>query len=496
MTMHRKHTRGGLLLLALLAAGCGSRDPDVLLEKGRQAFAGGEYRTAARALERASRLDPNHAEVWLWCGTALWKAGKLDAALTHFIEAARLDPVNPIPLEYASVILAEQEEFGEAAKRLNEAFRRLPDSPRIMNAMGVISVRRGNIPAAQAQFQSALKLSPRYPPALYNAALLSRDSLSRPDEARQLLLRYLEVAPDGDKAESASRALNALGPAPAARPSRPAPRAEVRIDGLMRLARAAINRRDYDEAAVRLREAAEAAPASPEPLWILAKLYDGKPGQDERAEEAYRDFLHGFAEDPRAAEARLRVNFLAGRKTHPVTPSAPPPGLLSQGELVFHKAELRNPREAAISIQRGSLFFQKRDFDRALFEFKRSVELDDSMPEGYFNLGLVYWNRRDYEHARPLFQTALARKPEWADARCMLARVYLQQQLGIKAVEHLNEILKTEPSYADAYYELGRYYRQMPSHKTQVRNWYGHYLQLAPKGVFASETSAWLAANP
>jgi tetratricopeptide (TPR) repeat protein len=147
-------------------------------------------------------------------------------------------------------------------------------------------------------------------------------------------------------------------------------------------------------------------------------------------------------------------------------------------------------------VERGKRYFQQRDWDRALFDFKRAIEFDDSLPDGYYWMGLVFWNRQDFEHARQLFQTALARNPEWADARCMLARVYFQQQLGIKAVEHLTEILKTQPSYADAYYELGRYYRQMPSRKTQVRNWYGQYLHLAPRGTYAPETSAWLAANP
>jgi Tfp pilus assembly protein PilF len=78
----------------------------------------------------------------------------------------------------------------------------------------------------------------------------------------------------------------------------------------------------------------------------------------------------------------------------------------------------------------------------------------------------------------------------------MLARVYLQQRLGIKAVEHLNEILKTDPGYADAYYELGTYYRETPARKAQVRTWYRRYLQLAPKGQYAPLVSTWLTANP
>ena len=486
-----------LFLAAGLLAGCGSKDPDVLLEQGIQAWQGAHYRTAAKSFERAVQLEPRHAAAQLWCGIALWKAGHGDAALPHLLTAAQLDAANPLPLEYAALVSADRGDWNEAAKRLNEAFRRSPDSPRVLNDMGVVSAMRANAAAAKAQLAQSLRVAPRYPPALFNSAVLTRDALGLPADARRLFERYLELAPDGDKVEAVRKALEAAAPAPApAVPPKAIRRTEDRAAGPMQLAHDAMQRRDYDEAATRFQEAVEAAPGSPDPLWELASFYDGKGGQPVRAAESYRTFIRLFSDDPRAAAARLRVNALAVRRAEPATPPTPPPDALTGGELVFRKSEIRNPKEAGAALQRGAEYFQRQDWDRAQFDFKRAIEFDDSQAEGYFNLGLVYWCRQDFEHARQLFQIALAKKPDWADARCMLARVYLQQRLGIKAVEHLNEILKTNPSYADAYYELGNYYRESPSRKTQVRSWYDHYLKLAPKGAYAPQASAWLAANP
>ncbi len=489
-----------VLLAAGLLAGCGSKDPDVLLEQGVRAYGTGHYRTAARALEKAVRLEPRHAQAQLWCGVALWKAGHGEQAVLHFLMAAQLEPGNPMPLEYAALVQAERGEWPDVAKRLNEAFRRMPDSPRILNAMGVASAMRGNAAAAHAQLAQARRLSPQYAPIVFNEAVLARDALKAPEEARRLFERYLEMAPDGDKAESARQALEALSPAPAPAPTAARPVRKLtndRAGGLMKQAHAAIQRKDFDEAAVRLLEAVEASPGSPEALWELARLYDVSSAQPARATETYRAFIRGFADDPRAAEARLRVNALAGRRIEsPATPASPPPGTLSGGELVFRKPELRNPKEARAALQLGIPFFQRQDWDRAQFYFKRVIEADDSLPEGFYYLGLVYCYKHDYEHARQLLQNALSKRPEWSDARCMLARVYMQQKLGIKAVEHLNEILKTDPSYADAYYELGSYYRGTSSRKSQVRTWYSRYLQLAPKGQYAPQVSTWLAANP
>lgn len=491
-------------LLLALAAGCGTSDPDVLFEKGVRACEGGHYKSAARSLERAVSLDPHHAAAQLWCGVALWKCNKNEEALPYFMAASQLDAANPVPLEYAALIHAGRGEWLEVGKRLNEAFRRMPDSPRILNSMGVASAIRGNAAASRAQLTQALRISPRYAPALFNAAILSRDALHQQEEARRLFAKYLELAPDGDKAEAARAALEGMSPppapasgAPAPRSGRaPSPRAETRASGLIRQAEAAIRRQDYDEAAIRLQEAVEEDPASPEALWGLAALYDGKAAQPARAMEAYKSFLRMFSDDPRSQMARLRLDALAGRRAEQVSPAAPPPHLLQGNELVFQKPEIRKPLEAQAALQRGIRYFTEKDWDRALFDFKRAIELDDAMPEAYFNLGLVYWCRRDFEHARQLFQNALAKRNPWPDARCMLARVYFRQRLDIKAVEHLNEILKTDPAYADAYYELGSYYRGTPSRKGQVRGWYGQYLQLAPKGPYAQQATAWLAANP
>ena len=491
-----------LLTVALgLCLGCGSRDPDRLMEQGVRAYERGRYRTAARAFGRAIQLEPRNPAARLWCGVALWKTGSDDRAIPHFLEAAALDPANPLPLEYAALAHARRGEWLETAKRLNEAFRRMPDSPRILNAMGVASFLRGSPSASLAQLMQALRVSPQYAPALFNAARLNRDSLDQPAEARVLFQRYLELAPDGERAEEARKALEALdpgGPAslPASDAARGSARSAERSAELMRQARAAVQRRDYDEAAIRFQEAGEAAPGEPDPLWELARVFDGPAAQPVRALELYRAFIRAFSDDARAVDARVRVNTLAARRTTRA-PSPPSPPASAEGdELAFRKPDVRNRAEALQALRRGAQYYARQDWDRAQFDFKRAIELDDSLPEGYFNLGLVYWMRQEYGHARQLFQNALAKKSDWPDARCMLARVYLRQQLGLKAVEHFNEILKTAPDYADAYYELGSYHSGTASRKPQVRSWYSRYLELAPRGPHAAQVSAWLAANP
>ena len=149
MTAARWRVAPALLALGL-CLGCGSRDPDVLLEQGIRSCEAGRYRAAARTLAKAAQLEPRHAAARLWCGVAYWKAGSGARALPHFMAAAELDPANPLPLEYAALIHARQGEWPEAAKRLNAAYRRMPDSPRILVATAVHAARASASASAPA----------------------------------------------------------------------------------------------------------------------------------------------------------------------------------------------------------------------------------------------------------------------------------------------------------------------------------------------------------
>jgi tetratricopeptide (TPR) repeat protein len=69
------------------------------------------------------------------------------------------------------------------------------DMPGVQLQLGVFYVTRGDLPAAEAAYSEALYLNPQLLPAYLNLADLLR-AQSREDEARQLLLQALAIAPD------------------------------------------------------------------------------------------------------------------------------------------------------------------------------------------------------------------------------------------------------------------------------------------------------------
>jgi len=69
------------------------------------------------------------------------------------------------------------------------------DMPGVQLQLGVFYVTRGDFPAAEAAYREALYLNPQLLPAYLNLADLLR-AQAREDEARQLLLQALALAPD------------------------------------------------------------------------------------------------------------------------------------------------------------------------------------------------------------------------------------------------------------------------------------------------------------
>jgi tetratricopeptide (TPR) repeat protein len=488
-----------LLGIGLLGAGgCGSRDPGILREQGARAYRAGRYEVAVRAFERAAERDPGHGEGWMWLGLALGKVGKTEAALRAFYEAAARLPNDPRPLEHAARVLGRAGRWREARVALNQALQRAgTPAPALLNAIGVAAAMDGRIETARAQFAAC----GHYPPALYNAAILARDWARDRVEARRLFEAYLQASPEGERAEEARRAIERLGnagrtAAPSASDSSP-PTPPLRAAEMMRQARTALQRRNYEEAAQRFREAADADPRNAEAVWELAQVWDRRLQNPERAMENYRRFLRDFPDDGRAAEARRRLNELSARPSPPrPLPETPPPDTLTASELVFRKPEKRQPDAARAALLRGNEYLARADYDRAIFDYRRAIELDDTLDAAYFNLGLVYWQQKKDALARALFQKALAARPDWPEARYMLALVYQREGLWIKAEEHLRALTQSRPPFADAFAALALHHAQSPAHRAQTRAWFEQYLKLEPNGRYAATARAWLAANP
>ncbi|MFK7975330.1 MAG: tetratricopeptide repeat protein, partial [Halioglobus sp.] len=107
-----------------------------------------------------------------------------------------------VPLE--QVTLTQQDALSTLFAEYQSILQQHADMPSTQLQLGVFHLARQNVTAAEAAYREALFLNPQLIPAYMNLADLKRATNNEP-EARELLLKALEVAPEN------GNALHALG---------------------------------------------------------------------------------------------------------------------------------------------------------------------------------------------------------------------------------------------------------------------------------------------
>jgi tetratricopeptide (TPR) repeat protein len=203
------------------------------------------------------------------------------------------DPVTAVRMEVAQSLAAVplDQVTPEQAQQLRGLFseyldiqKQHADMPSAQLQLGLFQLARGDLPAAEAAYREALRLSPQLVPAYLNLADLLRAG-GRDGEARELLLSALEFAPDNGPTLHALGLLEARNRQPEKALEYLRHAAELETEGTRHRFVYAIALHDMGRPrdAIRQLEALlQAAPNSEEVLLALAN-YSAEAGERERA---------------------------------------------------------------------------------------------------------------------------------------------------------------------------------------------------------------------
>ena len=488
--------------MGFLGAGCGS-SPSSASDLGLRALEQGRYPSAIRYLEKAVKESPQDASVLANLGIAYWKTKQPEKAINSFNRAALLAREDSRPVEFAAQVYGSLGRWPDAVSLLEEAYRRAPDSPRVLTALAAAQAQAGQVNQAKALLNQALSMKPDYAPALYNLGVISRDWLKNTDDAHGYFEKYLEIEGSGERAEQLRAELvggPAAVPPKSARAdgkavSRKGGKADEAAAALLLQARKATQAESYDEALLKIRQAIDASPGYADAHWELARLYDKYLQDLRQAADTYRQFVMQFPDDTRSVDARARLDQLASGKRAADSAGTVSPAQVIPGGLQFQKLEQRDPQAAIQAYNRAVQYHRANDLERAVYYYTRSIEADDSSADAFFNLGLVYRAKGDMDKARQAFLYALSLKSDMQNARYMLALVYSDLNLDIKAIDHLTELLRVNPAYADAHLALGSIYQKDKNKQALAKQHFQKYLDLAPDGMAAADVRKWLASH-
>src|SRR6266850_6455201 len=123
---------------------------------------------------------------------------------------------------------------------------------------------------------------------------------------------------------------------------------------------------------------------------------------------------------------------------------------IADATLAIQMGNLRPSAEAAAYYNRGTARLQKQQFDLAVMDFDRAIELDSSLDELYANRGTAYLLTKRYKQAIDNFGMAIEinQLPIYHVNRGVAYRHDGQFEL---AISDYSEVIRRNPNDADTY---------------------------------------------
>ncbi len=196
------------------------------------------------------------------------------------------------------------------------------------------------------------------------------------------------------------------------------------------------------------------------------------------AVEAYVEFAMFLAAQGRASEAEQKL--LDAKKLLPpsaVLDRAIADVDVTQGkyeEAVGHyqSALLKRPEEVETRFRLGVTYRKMAKFDLALIELERVAAQDKDFPTLALERGLLFEQSGDEERALKEFKAALDKAPNDLDLQLRVAAAYVAMGRTDDAVPMLDKLLKARPTSAEIQHYQGRAYLKMGG--TQVTKALGY----------------------
>ena len=428
------------------------------------------------------------------------------------MQGAIAQSVNDATASAASAIGAK--DFDNALSLLQPAIKQSPQDPRLWTLQALALAGKGDTKASLASYQTALKLSPDFLPALEGAAQIEYKAGSQ--DAVPLLKHLLRLRPNdptshamlavlaqkrGDCAQAAQEFVQAgslLESQPALRNGYASCLVALkRTDEAIALFQKSLQRNPADtDSRYRLAVAQLSAERPNDALETLSPLL-----QQERPEARALQLAasaHEAAHDTAAAVSTLRQAILLDPHNVDLYVDF---ALLSMdhrsyqvGIDMVNVGLKEEPNAAALYVARGVLYAQLAQYDEAESDFEKSEQLSPNQQLGTLAQGLEEAQAKDPERALNTVRVKLAAKPndpfllylqanllaqsapepashdfqiamrsakravalqpDLVAARDVLAKLYLQAGQNQAAVEQCRIALKYDPKDQTALYHL------------------------------------------
>ena len=150
----------------------------------------------------------------------------------------------------------------------------------------------------------------------------------------------------------------------------------------------------------------------------------------------------------------------------------------------YNRALELNPKYVYAYNGRGNVYQTLGEYKKAVSDYDRALELDPEYVNAYNGRGNVYKALREYEKAVSDYDRALELDPEYVYAYNGRGNVYKALREYKKAVSDYDRALELDPEYVNAYNGRGNAYQALGEYEKAVSD-YDRALELDPESVYA-----------
>ena len=344
-------------------------------------------------LEAAIRLGQEDAQVWFFVGMADRELQDLPDALSAFERAEILDPANQAVLSSLVDAYLAVGRLDDAERIANRAVLLHPGEAFAYESIGMVQLNQGKYDQGRASLAKAISIDPKDVRA---KLLVARSYLGQknPDPDKALAQFNLILADDPKNTDALGGKADAL----ARRNDVPGAVAVLQqivklqpdsVEAEDNIAQLYLDKKMVDQARAQFAQAIKDHPKAVEP-WALQAEYDARVKNFAQAE---KEFEQALALSP----ASLTLLFEYGRLE-----------LLALKHYVkaqdaFSKMVNAQPGNPEAIFWLGQAYAAQGQWAQARDEFQQSFELAHTY-QGLFNLGLAYFNLKDYRQSRQIFE--------------------------------------------------------------------------------------------
>ncbi len=150
----------------------------------------------------------------------------------------------------------------------------------------------------------------------------------------------------------------------------------------------------------------------------------------------------------------------------------------------FSKTIELKPDYVAAYHNRGCAYNEKGKYDLAIADFNKAIELKSDYATAYHNRGYAYNEKGKYDFAIADFNKAIELQPNDAVTYHNRGRVYNRKGEHDLAIADFNKAIELQPDYATAYNNRGYAYTQKGEHDLASAD-YSHTIALKPDNATA-----------